>query len=324
MRKQILCVILIYLFIGSGLELDSVCAAKEETVAGTFFGEPVSADNYYFILKTVLSFSSPWGGVPRNREQLNKRVWDDLILSYEAHRRKITVNRKDLEKKIDEMLKGSQVSFDWKKERDLYAQWVKETFSESTETFEHQMRHLAQLQILYEQILDSIPADVSEEEAFQEFMNEHNNLSVELVEFDKLDEALKFYQEVKDSPTLWQQKADEDKKENSDGQSFRRPGFVALEFLIEVWKFPKDAVYDMMEMKIGDIYSPVPIYEGYGVFKILDIRRADGQIFLKDRQPYFNQLHARKRYQGFVNWLKALKRDADIQIYIDPPPEIFS
>lgn len=104
---------------------------------------------------------------------------------------------------------------------------------------------------------------------------------------------------------------------------FRKPGFVALEFLIEMWGFPKKAVFDMIEMEAGEVYAPTPIYKGYGVFKILDIRRADESNFDGRKESYFKQLRSRAKYEGFKDWVEKLRKDADIQIYMDPPSGLF-
>lgn len=296
---------------------------QETDPAGTFFGDPVSRANYYFILKIVLSFHSPWGGIPNSRAELEKRVWDELLLSYEAHRRRISVSNEEIEAKIGETLKGEDVSFNWKEDPGAYARWVKETLGEPVEAFENQMRHLVQVKKLHEQVRESINPSVTEEEAFQEFLNEYNSLSVEVAEFAKLAEAQEFYRKVSQDPALWEQEAGKDKKRPIEDRSFRRPGFVALEFLTGVWKFPKDAVYDMIEMEAGGIYPPAPIYKGYGVFKILDIRRADEAQFPERRESYFEQLRTKKKYKGVNDWLEGLRKDADIQVYIDPPAELF-
>lgn len=321
MKKFIIILGLLVLFGSFGIVKTAM--PQEDEIVGTFFGNPVSKGNYYFVLKIVLSFRSPWGSIPNNREQLEKRVWDDLILSYEAHRRQISVDKEEVYAKIGETLKGDKVSFDRIKDPEAYAQWVRETLRESVEMFENQMRHLVQLKKLHKQIMESIDPAVTEEEAFQEFLNENNSLSVELAEFDGLEEAQEFYDKVQKNPDLWKEEVKKDRKREKGDRVFRRPGFVALEFLIQVWEFPKKAVFDMIEMETGAIYPPAPIYKGYGVFKILEIRQADESMFSKRRESYFNQLRNRGKYEGFKDWLKKLRIDADLQAYIEPPIEIF-
>ena len=320
--KKIIVLFVLLLVIGSFLFVKTTISQTQD-IAGTFFGKPVSRANYMVILRAVLSFQTPWGGIPRDREQAEKRVWDDLILSYEAHRRQITVGKKELEEKITETLKGNNISFNWKESPQEYEKWVKDTLNASVELFENQMRHLVQIKKLREQIFDSINPSVTEEEAFQEFLNEQNSLSVALAEFDTLEEAQQFYEQVKNDPDAWKKAAIKDRQSIPEDRSFRQPGFVALEFLIEMWKFPKKAVFDMIEMEIGEIYPPEPIYEGYGVFKILDVRRADESNFSKRKESYFKQLRLRKKYNGFKDWLSNLRKNADIQIYMEPPQELF-
>jgi len=297
--------------------------SQEQGIAGTFFGDTVSIENYKIILRTVLTFQTPWGSIPNNLEQAEKRVWDDLILSYEAHRRQITVEQREVEEKITETLKGDEVLFNWKESPDEYEQWVQDMLNQPIELFENQMRHLVQVKKLHQQVRDSINPIITEEEAFAEFLNERNSLSVEVAEFDKLEEAEQFYKQVKIDSNVWEETAKKDKESISEDRKFRRPGFVALEFLIEMWKFPKGDVYDMIEMEIGEVYPPAPIYKGYGVFKVLDIRRADESNFSERKDSYFNQLRSRAKYKGFKDWLANLRKDADIQIYIDPPHELF-
>lgn len=320
--KKIIVLFMVILITGSFLFV-KMTVSQTQDIAGTFFGKPVSRGNYMVILRAVLSFQTPWGGIPRDREQAEKRVWDDLILSYEAHRREIAVGKEELEEKITETLKGNHVSFDWKESPQEYEQWTKDTLNAPIELFENQMEHLVQVKKLRQQVLDSINPSITEEEAFQEFLNEQNSLSVVLAEFDTQEEAQQFYEQVKKDPDAWGRAFTKDLKSIPEDRTFHKPGFVALEFLIEMWKFPRKAVFDMIEMEIGEIYPPEPIYEGYGVFKVRDVRRADESKFAERKESYFKQLRLRGKYQGFKDWLENLRKDADIQIYMEPPQELF-
>jgi len=300
-----------------------IAIAQNDEIAGTFFGDSVSRDNYKFVMRIVLSFQSPWGSIPRTIEQFEKRVWDDLILSYEAYRRNITVSKEEMDEKISETLKSHKVSFNWKNDSDAYALWVLENLKEPVEVFEHQLHHLVQIKKLHTQVLNSIRPTVTEKEALQEFLNEQNSLSVELAEFDKLNQAQEFFNKVTLNPQFWDESSKKDKSQIPEDRTFRTPGFVALEFLMDMWGFPKDAVYAMIDMDKGDFYAPQPIYKGYGVFKILDIRHAEESKFADKKDRMFDQLRSRKKYEGFNDWLLNLREDADIQVFIDPPYEIF-
>jgi len=289
----------------------------QEEIAGEFFGVPVPMGNYYFAMRVAAMFGTPWGGIPQNYEQLEERTWTDLLLSYEAFRRNIVVSDEELKEEITRNLKGYKVEFDWQQDKEAYEKWTKDTLNETPEVFENQMRHLVQLKKLQQEILNSVEPTVTEEEAFQEFLNEYNTLSIELVQFDELKDAQEFYERAKSDPNFWEQE-----KENSPDK-FKRPGFVALEFLMFMWKLTFEAVYDMIKMDIGSIYPPSPIYKGYGVFKVLEIRRAVEEEFTQRRESYYDQLKQRKKYEGFNEWLIKLKEQAEIKKYAKPPEGLF-
>ncbi len=281
------------------------------------FGMPVPMSNYYFALRVAAMFGTPWAGIPNNEEELENRTWNDLLMSFEAFRRNITVTQEELTAEIDKELKGYKVTFDWQKDKDAYVEWAQKTLGEVPEVFENQMKHLIQLKRLHQQILDSIEPTVTEEEAFQEFLNEYNTLSIELIQFDELDKAEEFYKSAKEDNKFW------DKEKEGKPDSFKRPGFVALEFLMYMWKLPKEAVYDMIGMEIGSIYHPAPIYKGYGVFKVLEIRKADEKEFPNRREYYFNQLKVQKKYEGFNKWLESFRKESGLKIFAKLPEGLF-
>ena len=315
------------ILLGIFLLVTSLCSGvfsqpQQPEIAGEFFGDPIPLGNYYFVLRTVLTFSVPWGGIPNTAERLEKRLWDDLLLSYEAARRGISVSQEELSSEITKMLKGHNVAFQWQQEQEKYVLWVKETLGVPIEFFENQIKHLLQLKKLYNEIKDGIHPTVTEDEAFQEFLNEYHTLSVELVRFNDVKEAEEFYQKARHDPAFWDREAEKDKKNEARDHLFQRPGFVALEFLMYMWEFPKKAVYEMMDQKVGSIYPPAPIYRGYGVFKILEIRRADESLYPPRRESYYEQIRIQKKEEGFKNWLETLRQEANVKVYISPPDEI--
>jgi hypothetical protein len=131
---------------------------------------------------------------------------------------------------------------------------------------------------------------------------------LELKQFDQLKDAEAFYQKMKD-PKAW---VEEGKK---DPKFFQHPGFVSFEFLINMWKIPKDDLYKMLAMDIDSIYPPIPVYKGYGVMRILKKRPADPVEFPKVRESYFKQVEMLKKYEQLKDWLNNLKQEAGIKIY---------
>ncbi|MGE5197078.1 MAG: hypothetical protein ACM3IL_01060 [Deltaproteobacteria bacterium] len=286
--------------------------SKSEEPVGEFsgFGVKVSRGNYYFAKSAIMVFGTQWGSAVQTPEELDQRTWEDLLLSYEAFRRGIKVEDKEFEEELTKMLKAEKVSFDWQKAPDAYAKWIKDKTQEPRELFENQLRHLIQLRKLRQQVMDGISPQVNEEEAFQEFLNEYNTLSVEMAQFENLEAAKSFYAKIKNKPKLWEKEI----KENP--RLFRKPGFVALEFLMEMWKFPKDDLYKMLGLDIGAVYPPIPIYSGkFGVCRIMEKRLADKEQFPKLKQSYYAQIEMKKKYGALAAWFQKLKDDAKIKVY---------
>jgi len=315
-RKIVFCLFLtvVVFVIGCGLKSFPAIAEYVQTqnsrIAGEIFSVPVPLENYYFAWGIIQVFGTRWRGVTQTDEETEEQIWLELILSYEAFRRGIQVDRKEVEDEITKILDKQKASFNWKENKQDYEKWVKDNINVPVVLFENQIEHLLKMEKLRKQVMDSINPEVTEEEAIQEFRNEHNTLSVELVQFDELEKAREFYKKAKINSLFW----DKEKEKNPD--SFKSPGFVALEFLMHMWGFPKEDVYKMMELKEGTIYPPAPIYKGYGVFKILKIRHAVEEDFPKFRNSYYEQIKMQKKYEGFQKWLADLKNEANIKIYI--------
>ena len=442
------------------LSLPTVTKNLQPELAGQFFNMPVPMGNYYFAKKIVATFGAPWRGNPKTSEDLEDLTWQELVLSYEAFQRNITVSEDEVQEEVDKTLKADKVEFDREEDVEAYSDWAKEKLNESTEAFENQMKHLLQLRKLRQEVIDSIEPEVTEEEAYKKFLDEYNSLSVELVEIETQEEAQKFYKQAlkpvvkKDLDKLiwdelvltyevfkrsiglsdeerekalvlfirevginfrWQTEEekfkewvdekfsvsvdilkervahfavvdklrqnifkaqepdiDEDKtyekfrlKNRSLSRSFdnffktfkapsdallrlksfkeakkiyksmkrepgfwqdhkrenptqyRRPGFVALDFLINMWGFERDDAYAMLDIKKNNLYKPATIYKGYGVFKILDVRKAKREKYEERKQYYFDRVASIKKYKGFKDWLEKIKEDANIKVFIE-------
>jgi hypothetical protein len=296
-------------------------AGSQSELAGEFsgFGMQVPLANYYFAKGAIIVFGTKWGSSPQTEEELEQRTWEDLVLSFEAFRRGIIVDDKDLDQEITKMLENEKVAFDRLKDQEAYALWVKEKTQEPVELFENQLRHLIQLQKLRQQIIDGITPIVGDEEAYQEFLNEHNTLELELAQFDHQREAQAFWAKIKKKPALW------NKELTSNPKLFRKPGFVAFEFLAEMWKIPKDDLEKMLGLKVNDLYPPTLIYGGkYAAFRLVKKRLAEKDKFSEVKESYYKQIEMKKKYDGLAAFVDQLKADAKIVVYPRPQPPVKS
>ena len=310
---RVLAAVLLTLGLAAGVRAQGAGNKNEEPV-GEFaaFDVKVPRGNYLFAKGAVMLFGTKWGPAPQTSAELEDRIWEDLLLSYEAFRRNIKVEDSEVNSEITKMLKSEKSDFDWQKDTAAYVKWLKDKTGETPEIFANQLRYLMQLDKLRKQVMEGITPTVTEAEAMQVFRDEYNTLSVELAQFDKAQDAGNFYAKVRKNPALW----DQEMKDNP--KLFRKPGFVALEFLSDMWKFPKDDLYKMMKLDIKTIYPPIPIYSGKtGVCRIVQKRPAEDAQFAPLKDSYFKKVESKKKYDGMLAWVAQFKQDARIKVYKD-------
>ena len=292
-----------------GSEAKITVTEPEPKYVGSFFDTKVPEQNYYFVKSVITVFGNRFGKQPKTAEEVEGAVWDQLLLSFEAFRRGIAVNQEEVDGEINKILQAERVTFDWKKDAAAYEKWVKDKANEPAGLLANQIRHQLQLQKLKEQVMEAIEPSVTDDEAFQGFLNENSSLDIELVQFDVEKDARNFYDKVKVGPDAWE------KEKAKRPKDFRRPGGVTTQFLIDFWNIPQGDLQKMVKMKAGEFYGPAAVFKGWGVFKVLGSTAADESKFndLKDR--YREKVKAGKRYEGFGAWFEKLKKDANIQIF---------
>ena len=282
---------------------------QEVEVIGEFFGQPVPAQNYFFVKSVLLSFANRWGLAPQNEGDLEDYVWDYLLLSYEAFRNNIVATPEEVAAEIKNILKENNAHFDWNKDKDAYAKWVKQKTNQTPAVFENQVRFIVEVQKLRQQIINNLSVGASDEEALRQFQDEHNCLSVEVAGFLKEEDARGFYEKVSTSPGFWE----EEKGKHPD--SFKHYELVALNLLLNELGLDRDALYKMLELGNQEIHQPLTIARGYGVFKILNKKLAQEAEYAKLKYSYLEQVKEKKRNQGFQDWLGMVKQKAKIKIY---------
>ena len=275
-------------------------------LAGYIFGVPVPMGNYYFAKRVSYMFPHPWEE-RSSAEEHEQYIWEALILHYESFRRHITVSDEELEKRINDVLKSQQQTFTRSQDPAAYAKWVKDKVGEDTELFENQMRYLLQIDKLKDDVRQSLPVTVSEQEMQEEFLNEKHHVGGEMVVFDTKEEAQAFYERVKE-PARWEAM-------KAKGEQKVRPvSLMTLEAYMDLWGIPKDQMYAFHALEIGSVGSPMPFGKQWCVYRLLEKRSGDLANFPKERDSYDRQIKAKKQYEGLKRWVEELKTSANLKI----------
>ena len=296
------------LFAGASWAAEPSASARPSggPAAGLIFGVPVSVENYYFAKQVAYMFPRPWeeGLSPEDRERV---IWESLILHYESFRRGLSVSEEELEQWINQVLKEQGQSFKRSQDPAAYAAWVKDKVQEDVALFENQMRYLFQIDKLNNEMRQSLPVTVTEEEMRQEFLNEQNHVGGEMVTFDTREEAQAFYERVKE-PSAWEAM-------KAGGEVQVRPvSLMTLEAYMDLWGIEKEPMYAFHAMEIGSVGPPMPFGKQWCVYRLLNKRIGNLEEFPAKRDGYYEQLKSKKQYEGLKQWIEDLKASAHLTV----------
>ncbi len=290
----------------------STAAVQEkELAAGELFGVEVPMKNYQFVESVVKVFGDRWGEPPKTEQEVKEVIWEQLLLSFLAFTQNINVTAVELEDEITRLLADEKAVFDWKQDRAAYEQWAKQRTGESVDLFENQLRHLIQIQKLRDRVADSIHPDVFDKEELQKFLDQNSFLSLEVAEFKKQQDADEFFRKASGRTEFWE------RQKKRKPAEFKHTGLVSLESLMDTWKMPVESVRRMVQRDVGEIYPPRRLGDTYAVFKILENKLADESQFPGATDPYYVDLIKQKKLEGLKEWLKQLKEQAHIKVYIN-------
>lgn len=277
-----------------------------QQLAGTIFGTPVPAGNYYFAKRVSYIFPRPWEENASSEER-ERFIWEALILHFESFRRGVTISDQELDEGLNSVLRDQKQSFTRAQDPEAYRRWIKEKIGEDVELFENQMRYLFQVDKLKKQVRESLPVTVTEAEMQQEFLNEKHHVGGEMVTFETNEAAQAFYERVKDA-ARW-----EVMKKKGE-QAVRPVSLMTLEAYMDLWGIPKDQMYAFHALEIGSVGSPMPFGKQWCVYRLLEKRTGDLKDFPKERESYFKQLTAKKQYEGLKKWIEDLKASANLKV----------
>ncbi len=279
-------------------------------IAGEIFGVPVPMGNYYFAKRVHGTFQSPEER-KMTPEEMEKNVWNNLILSYQASIKKIEVTDKEFDEWTDSVLTALDLKFTRTQDPEKYKEWIEGTLKATVELFENQMRYLATIEKLKREMINEMQVTVTEDELKSDFMNTENHVGGEYTLFETKKEADDFY-----AANHEQSKWEEYKKANAD--KVKPFMLITLQAIIDLWGVPHDQIYEFHAMPLGTVGKPLPFGTQTGVFRLLEKRTGDLTNFEAQREKLKPRVEARKKYQARNDWLEEIVKQANLKVLVQP------
>lgn len=285
-------------------------AARTTGIAGEIFGQPVPLANYYFAKRVAYTFPSPWGSSDVPQEQREARIWDDLILHFEASRRGLTAEDSDVESMVNSLLKNAGQNFTRAGDPAAYAKWVQDTLQYDTALLENQIRYVIQIRKLKEQLLEEQPAqDVTDAQLRKEFFNEQNHVGGEIAVFDTKEAAVAFYADHQ-TPEQWEQ------MKAAGLQQVRPVSLMTIEAYVDLWSIPQETMDAFHALPEGSIYGPLQFGKQWCIYRLLEKRTGDLAEFPAKRESYVQQVTMKQKYDLRNKWIEAFKKAANLKVFV--------
>ncbi len=287
-------------------------APQAAEFAGQIFDVPVPMGNYYFAKRVHSMFQTPEEKA-MTPEQMEQHIWHNLVLSFEASRRKIDVTDEEFSQWVDSVLSVLELKFTRTGNPEEYKKWVEETLKQSVELFENQMRYLATIEKLKREMVKEMQVTVTDEEMRADFLNTENHVAGEYVLFETQAEADAFYAEYHDV-TKWESY----KSANPD--KIKPFMMITVQAIVDLWGVPQKQIDEFHDLPIGTVGKPLPFGRQVGVFRLLDKRTGDFSGYDAKKEQLQKRVEARKKYQAAQDWIKNIDNEAKIQIWVKPEP----
>ena len=275
---------------------------SQSEIAGEIFGVPVPMGNYYFAKRVHGTFQSPEER-KMTPEEMEKNVWHNLILSYQASIKKIEITDKEFDEWTESVLTALDLKFSRTKDPAKYKEWVEGTLKGTVELFENQMRYLATIEKLKREMIKEMQVTVTDDEMKDDFMSTENHVGGEYTLFDTKKVADDFYEANHEQPKWEAYKA-------ANADKVKPFMLITLQAIIDLWGVPHDQIYEFHAMPLGTVGKPLPFGTQWGVFRLQEKRTGDLANFEAQKEKLKPRVEARKQYQARNDWLEEIDKSA--------------
>lgn len=272
-------------------------AKRPPAIIGEAFGKPVSEEAFDYYYKTALIFTRT-GKQSRTDDETRSEAWQNLIFLREAEALKIVVLQEELMEELKRLLSEKGVTYG----TDAYQVWVATQFGESAAMLESRIRDLLVINKLMKKQMD--PAvTVTEAEMEEKYRNQYGSFESEYIWFENEAQAKEFQAAVTANPKLWKETFDAKRKElGQKGGAWIN--IMSLEALIDLWKFPREDAYRILDVANGS-FTTAKNYYGDVVLRVLNTKKAAMNEYDEKRKTYYRDM------------LTAMKKRKIVQEYFD-------
>jgi len=286
-------------------------AAEDPEFAGEIFGVPVPVGNYYFAKRVHDTFHHP-EEAGMNPEEKEKFVWHNLVLHFEAAKRKIEPTEVEMAQWIDSVFTALDLPIRPSENPEEYKKWVEETMKATPQLFENQMRYLATIEKIKREMVKEMQVEVSEEEMHEEYLNIENHVGGDYLIFETREEAAAFHG-AHSTPEAWEKF----KEENPD--KIKPFHLITLQAIIDLWSVPKDQINEFHSLSVNTVGKPLPFGNQWGVFRLLEKKEGDISNFDEGKnEEYRLRVESKKKYQARDEWVEKIYHDAQVKVFIKP------
>lgn len=280
-------------------------------VAGEIFGSPISIENYLFARRVHTTFKDPTDE-KLTPQEMDQKIFENLIYSYEAFQRNIQVTDEELDQWIDSVLAALNLTFKRKENPQEYETWATEQLKGTVELFENQMKYMAQIEKFRREMVKEMKVQVNEDELKEDFLNVQDHVGGEYTLFDTKSEAEDFYAQ-------YQTKKNWEKLKKEKPDLIKPFSMITLQAIIDLWGVPEEQIREFHAMELETVGKPLPFGTKWGVFRLLDKRTGDFKDFDENKRKESQmRVESRKKVAARDQWMKDLIKNANLKIFITP------
>ena len=273
---------------------------KETAGVGKAFGKIVTFKEFQDSMRSAELLSRK-PNEKMSAEELESGAWQNIVLSIEAKREKISASDEDVLNEVKKFFGGEEMV-----DSAAYQNWVARNFGEQPRAFEGRIRNLIRVQKLVAKHR-MVQTEVTDLEIKRFYFDQQNKLSVEYAKLNSPEEAKQF-REKTDSIAKW------DTEKKKEGSKITPLGPISVEIFSAILKTSESDTGQILQLEKDAISNPFKIKDGYGVFRMMSKEiPAEDKFDEPAKEQFKKRLIEHKKQAVFFDWWNEVMKRAAIE-----------